>query len=239
MEDVGQTKQAYDKLAFSYDAVRYRKESMRRRGQMESDFILNSIRPGSRVLELGCGTGRITTLLLGAAESVTAVDISGEMLKVLRSKLGILSNLELIESDLFQLEDRLSLRTFDTVVCMRMLPHIRDVHSALVALTKFISPGGQMLFDLWNNHSLLGLGRKLLGHRHQIPTFHHPYDLMLQAIHSAELEVEQEYPLWVYPRLGRLSLDGINHRVLRRWAYSILFDARKTANVKKALFLST
>jgi len=238
MGDISQTKEAYDRLATSYDAVRYRKESMRRGHKLECDFIRGSIGRGSRVLEVGCGTGRITNVLLETAESVTAVDISGEMLKVSRSKLGRRNNLELIHSDLFQLENRLPLRTFDTVVCMRVLPHIRDVDSALETLTHFMSPGGQVLFDLWNDHSLLGLGRNLLRRRHRIPTYYHRYDQMLQLIQSAGLDIKRELPMWIYPPLGRLSLEGLNHRVLRRWAYSTIFDARKPA-IESQLCAST
>ncbi len=230
MDEITQIKQAYDRLATSFDSVRYRKESMRRHHQLECDFIRESIEPGSRILEVGCGTGRITSVLLEIAESVTAVDISGEMLDVLRSKVGRRNNLELIESDLFRLEKRLPLRTFDTIVCLHVLPHIRETSGALRTLSHFVSPGDQVIFDLWNDHSVLGLARKLLRRRHQILTFHHPHDQMLDLIQSAELDIRREMPLWRYPRLGRYSFDGLNHSVLRRFASSTVFDARKRAD---------
>jgi demethylmenaquinone methyltransferase / 2-methoxy-6-polyprenyl-1,4-benzoquinol methylase len=45
-----------------------------------------SLGSGSRVLELGCGTGSFTRLLLGTGASVTSVDGSARMLERARSK---------------------------------------------------------------------------------------------------------------------------------------------------------
>jgi SAM-dependent methyltransferase len=45
-------------------------------------------RPGSKVLEIGCGTGRVLRALLETGAIVTGVDISGEMLAVARQKLA-------------------------------------------------------------------------------------------------------------------------------------------------------
>ena len=44
--------------------------------------------PGAKVLEVGCGTGRVLRTLLETEALVTGVDISGEMLAVARAKLA-------------------------------------------------------------------------------------------------------------------------------------------------------
>ena len=46
----------------------------------ELDDILGELRNGSHILELGCGTGRLTRQLVGQGLSVTGVDNSAEML---------------------------------------------------------------------------------------------------------------------------------------------------------------
>ncbi len=46
----------------------------------EAELIDSAVAPGSRVLELGCGAGRITHRLVALGHRVTAVDESAEML---------------------------------------------------------------------------------------------------------------------------------------------------------------
>jgi demethylmenaquinone methyltransferase/2-methoxy-6-polyprenyl-1,4-benzoquinol methylase len=43
-----------------------------------------AVRPGNRVLELGCGPGEITAALLARGASIDAVDASGDMLRAAR-----------------------------------------------------------------------------------------------------------------------------------------------------------
>ena len=47
--------------------------------------IASRVRSGSRVLELGCGTGNLTMMLQGS-EHTTAVDISAAMMEVAKTK---------------------------------------------------------------------------------------------------------------------------------------------------------
>jgi len=227
MSNIDEVKSAYDQLATTYDASRYRKTIRQWQDKLERNFVCQHVKPGSRVLEVGCGTGRITNELLGIAESITAVDVSDEMLNVLRSKLGQPEHLTLIRSSLYDIPKQLRQADFDVCICLRTLPHLYEIDKALKILVDSITPGGQAVFDFWNNHSLLGFGRKLLGRKHKIPTFHRTYRQMRQLIDGAGIEVVQELPLWIYPRIGKFSFDGINHSFVRKHAYSVVFDTRK------------
>jgi SAM-dependent methyltransferase len=56
----------------------------------DDDFFLAlaAETPGSRVLDLGCGTGRLTVALAAAEHSVTGIDPAGAMLDVARARAG-------------------------------------------------------------------------------------------------------------------------------------------------------
>jgi demethylmenaquinone methyltransferase/2-methoxy-6-polyprenyl-1,4-benzoquinol methylase len=45
-------------------------------------------KPGARVLEIGCGSGSVTTLLVARGASVTAIDQSPDMLEQAKTRLG-------------------------------------------------------------------------------------------------------------------------------------------------------
>jgi demethylmenaquinone methyltransferase/2-methoxy-6-polyprenyl-1,4-benzoquinol methylase len=69
-------------------------------GGSELIAALESFRPSGRVLELACGTGVWTELLLRHATSVTAVDASAEMLAIASARVGD-DRARFIQADLF------------------------------------------------------------------------------------------------------------------------------------------
>lgn len=76
--------EVFDDVAEDYDAVR--------RGYPASlvDAALErgALGPGSRVVEVGCGTGKLTELLVGRGLDVEAVDVGGRMIEVARRRVG-------------------------------------------------------------------------------------------------------------------------------------------------------
>jgi trans-aconitate 2-methyltransferase len=88
--------------------------------------------PGQRVLEIGCGIGTLTQLLVeavGARGHVTAVDISPRSVETARQRIGASPNLELVAADV--VETVLPGR-FDVVVLPDVIEHIPlEQHPAL------------------------------------------------------------------------------------------------------------
>src|SRR5947209_5118889 len=55
---------------------------------LDQHFVLEQCRPPGRILDLGCGTGRLALTLAQHAYQPLAVDLSPEMLRVLGAKAG-------------------------------------------------------------------------------------------------------------------------------------------------------
>lgn len=72
-----------ERLKLCYDLAPAR---VQRYLEEEIDFVLRSIRDGDRVLELGCGYGRVTTRLATRARAVVGIDLSIESLRLARNK---------------------------------------------------------------------------------------------------------------------------------------------------------
>lgn len=84
---------------------------------------LRGLRPGSRVLDAACGTGRITALLRRAGFLVTGCDISRAMMEVARRQLASPGHdVPLVETDVEQLPYRD--RSFDAATCVGLLMHL-------------------------------------------------------------------------------------------------------------------
>lgn len=113
--------------------------------------ILNEQSPTpKRLLELACGTGRITGHLLEAGYWVTAVDRSEAMLQAARDTLGNGSGrLKLVASDMLEFN---TTEKFDAIlsVCdgFNYLSELEDLSAMLERCGALCRPGGLILFDL-------------------------------------------------------------------------------------------
>lgn len=106
------------------------------------------------VLELGCGTGRVTTLLQKDASSVIAADFSRESLRILSRKLQGVTNVALLLADAAQL--RLPAERFDLVISTQLLEHVSfaDRQKIFAQVERSLKPGGAFVFTVYH-HSLL------------------------------------------------------------------------------------
>jgi SAM-dependent methyltransferase len=105
----------------------------------EPELIHSTIPAGATVLELGCGTGRITRELVALGHPVLAVDNSAEMLAEVRTGETILSDIE-----------RLHLgRTFDCVLLMSNLVNAADAQrrAFLRCCREHVTEGGVVLIE--------------------------------------------------------------------------------------------
>ncbi len=96
---------------------------------------------GSRVLDLGCGTGRHSAWLAAAGAQVTAVDFSEGMLAAARSKPGT-ENIRFLQHDL---HETLPFKTqdFDLLVSGLVLEHIRNLDFFFAEASRVLRPDGR------------------------------------------------------------------------------------------------
>lgn len=110
-----------------------------------SNWILSNydIRPGFKVLELGCGTGSMwkghLDMLAGAAEAALT-DFSDGMLQAAKAMLGDADNLTYAVVDIQNIpfkEDH-----FDLVIANMMLHHVPQIDKALAEVRRVLKPSG-------------------------------------------------------------------------------------------------
>ena len=128
----------------------------RRKLQPPDKIIQRSgIRKGTRVLEVGCGSGAYTTFVaraVGREGRVYALDIQPEMLQQLESKLARpenedIKNIELVNSSAYELpfdDDSL-----DLVYMVTVLQEIPDRSKALQQVRRVLKPGGILSVTEW------------------------------------------------------------------------------------------
>jgi SAM-dependent methyltransferase len=125
-----------------------------RSGERELEALLGAlglaVEPGSRVMDVGCGIGRLTRVLARDAAHVTAVDVSPEMLARAQELNPGLDNVEWVLGDGESLAG-IERGSHDAVVCHQVLEHIPSPRVQLGYVAEFarvLRPGGWAAFDL-------------------------------------------------------------------------------------------
>lgn len=107
-----------------------------------------AIAPGTRVLDVGCGVGRWSTMLATRGAEVTGIDLSPTMIEEARQRAkvkGVESRCRFLVQDLAQLDTGAK---FDLIVGVTVLQHILDpqaLREAIQRMSEHLAPGGRMV----------------------------------------------------------------------------------------------
>jgi SAM-dependent methyltransferase len=128
-----------------------------REGEKDLETLLDiagvEVEPGSRVLEIGCGVGRLTRGLAARAGQVVALDVSAEMLSRARRYNGELDNVTWLHGDgttLAGVDDR----SVDACMSHVVFQHIPDPAVTLgyvAEMGRVLRPGGWAAFQVSND----------------------------------------------------------------------------------------
>ncbi len=112
------------------------------------------LKPTDTVLEVGCGTGSTAILLAQNVASMTATDISDQMIEVGRAKARDenVQNLTFQEVDV--LNTGLNGEKFDAVLAHNLLHLIEDLPTSLAQISQHLEPGGVFI-----SKSVCGFGQ--------------------------------------------------------------------------------
>ena len=161
-----------------------------------------------RLLEEGCGTGRMSRILAGSVHQMAAVDFSFESLRVNRKKLlskGI-SHVHLAQADLCRLPFADGI--FDRVVSCQVLEHVPGPEAraaAISSLARVLKPSGVLVLSAYK-HSLLtrAFGEKEGMHDGGIPFFRFTKSEMRETL-AANFRVHRITGALVYLYLARCT----------------------------------
>ena len=142
----------FDRLAPNWDEGS--EDSLPHIGELLSRL---SIKPGSRVLDLACGTGIISGPLHDLFDAdVTGLDISSEMIRIAEEKHRDKEGVRFLAGDFYSESFP---EPFDWVVCHNAYPHFVDRDAFVERLYDVLKEGGEFVVF----HSL---GRKRLSRHH-------------------------------------------------------------------------
>lgn len=112
---------------------------------------------GGRILDLGCGFGRLTDAYVDRFREVVLVDAAGSLLEQARRRWG--RRVRVIQADLRQLP--FANAAFDAVVMVRVLHHLAAPGPALEEVRRVLAPGGRLVGNVSNKRNAARMTRAL------------------------------------------------------------------------------
>ena len=193
-----------DDVAQAYDQQRFGGSSGARVNQRELQLVESLLPASGRVLDLACGTGRLTRRLVDRGYQVTAVDSSFAMLQETRrgvtadpplravpterttgERLLLTSAATVVLADAFRLP--FGDGAFEAVVAMRLFFHYADVGPIAQEMARVCRPGGALVFDTasWSPRSTVALAARRWGGK----VFVHPPARLAASLAALGLRV--------------------------------------------------
>lgn len=127
-------------------------DSPERRKMLPPEEILKQldIQPGHTVADIGCGPGYFTIPIASVAQTVYGVDVSTEMLGLLKGKADEqgLRNISMVESAAEHIE--LPDHSVDRVICSLVLHEVDDLSQTLLEFKRILRTGGKLLLIEWD-----------------------------------------------------------------------------------------
>lgn len=157
------------------------------------------LRPGQKVLEIGCGIGTLTHLLadaVGPSGSIMATDLSPRSIEVAKDRLSMFHNIRLAAGDVLEIDID---GVFDVVVLPDVIEHIPIAsHPKLFKrIAGWLAPGGFVLLHYPNPLYLEWLHEH---HPEQLQVIDQPVhaDGLLASAYAAGLYLDrlQTYSVW-------------------------------------------
>jgi 2-polyprenyl-6-hydroxyphenyl methylase/3-demethylubiquinone-9 3-methyltransferase len=149
----------HDALAAEW-GKKYAKDTFSHRYDTFVAALTQLVQPGSRWLDVGCGTGVLSRWLVDCKAVVDGVDASPRMLEQARASApGV--NLQLADAAQLPFGDA----TFDGIVCSSVIEYLRDPAVAVREAARVLRSNGSYVFSVPNRDSRL---RKLLKLSHSV-----------------------------------------------------------------------
>lgn len=158
-----------------------------------------AVKPGERVLDVGCGTGQLTDEIASSGADTVGIDFSPEMIAAARK------NFPRLKFELLDVAAMPFAGDFDAVFSNASLHWVSDQKGAIAAISRCLKPGGRFVFEMGGH-----------GNLEQI------WSASKQALREFGVEDPDKLRPWHFPKIGDYAALLESHGL--RVEFAVLFE---------------
>ncbi len=121
---------------------------------------------GKKLLDIGCGVGRVCFLAAKKGFSITGIDIEKKAIDLARKnakRLGIAASCTFITGDILK-QQSLSNGTFDVIICSEVIEHVSDPKKIINFAFNKLKKGGLLILTTPHDQKLWSVLDEYAGH---------------------------------------------------------------------------
>jgi len=108
-------------------------------------YVVSKVRVGDRVLDIGCGPGKMTQAVQEKEAQVTGVDFSNVIIEKAEAR-----NVEVVKCDVDSEPLPFGEDTFDLVILTQTIEHLFNFHRVMGEIHRVLAPGGRLVLSIPN-----------------------------------------------------------------------------------------
>lgn len=188
--------------------------------------------PITRIMDAGCGFGRLFPAYKDLAESFYLLDYADNMLEQAKVNCETEKNIDFIRGELTKIpvEDK----SCDCILSVRTVHHLEDPSLFFNEISRVLKPGGHLLIDIPNKRHLKNIIKYMFGSLEQSPfdykqlklgEFFYNYhpNVVNKAFEEAGLTIKAVYPISFFrsetikaiiPTIILVSLDRLLQKLI-------------------------
>lgn len=111
-------------------------------------LILNYVKPGKSLIDIGCGTGEFLVQLRNRFDSLVGIDVSSDSMEFAIKKVQNFKNVSLYRGELQSFH--FPKGRFDVCLCLDVLEHVKLLSPLLLEIHRILQPGAEMIVTVPN-----------------------------------------------------------------------------------------
>lgn len=156
-------------------------------------------KPGERILDVGCGTGQLTSEIAASGAHVVGLDQSPEMIAAARQ------NFPELDFEIADIATATYESEFDAVFSNAALHWVKDQQGAITVIDRALKPGGRLVFEMGGH-----------GNIQQV------WKAAAQALAEMHVQDSDDFTPRYYPSIGEYAAMLESHGL--QVTFAVLFD---------------